>query len=371
MAGELTRTPIHAEHVKLEGRLVPFAGFEMPVQYSGIPAEHRAVRERAGLFDISHMGEFRVEGLGAEAFVNVVVTNDVTKLELGQAQYTMMCGSDGGIIDDLLVYRFRDWYRLVVNAANIEKDLAWVRSCLERYGGGGVEVSDESAEVGLLALQGPDAEAILAPLADVELPGVGYYRFAEGRVADLPAVVSRTGYTGEDGFELYCDAGDAAGIWRALIESGAGSGLEPAGLGARDTLRLEMGYALYGNDIDESTTPLEARLGWTVKLDKDDFVGREALQRQRDGGVERRLCGFILKERGFPRAGYPVKCDGLDAGTVRSGTVGPTVGRGIGTAYLPSGSSEPGTALSILIRGKEVPAEVVRMPFYEGGSLKR
>ena len=371
MVTKLKTTPLHSEHVELEARMVPFAGFEMPVQYSGIPAEHRAVRERAGLFDVSHMGEFAVRGPGAEKFVDYVVTNSVSGLEVGQAHYTVMCNPEGGIIDDLLVYRFPDWYRLVVNAANIEKDFAHVSSCLREYAGGEVELRDESQEVALLALQGPASEKILAELTDVGLDEVRYYRFMEGKVADASCVISRTGYTGEKGFELYCAAGDAVGLWRELLSAGSHHGLEPAGLGARDTLRLEMGYALYGNDIDERTTPLEARLGWTVKLDKGDFVGRDALAAQKKDGVKRVLCGFVLNERGFPRPGYKVKLEGVEVGEVRSGTVGPSVEMGIGTVYLPAEASDPGTEIAVEIRDKDVAAEVTRMPFYTDGSLKR
>ncbi len=368
---DLKRTVLYAEHVKHGARIVPFAGFEMPVQYAtGIPAEHRAVREHAGMFDISHMGEFRVHGSDAENFVNFVITNDVMRLEVGQAQYTMMCNRDGGIIDDLLVYKFPDRFQLVVNAANINKDFEWLRGCADEWGSG-VELTDDSDSIALIALQGPESEVILANIADHALSDLGYYKFFEGNVASVPCVVSRTGYTGEDGFELYCQTGDAASLWQALLEAGSDRGLIPAGLGARDSLRLEMGYALYGNDIDETTSPLEARLGWTVKLNKGDFIGRESLQIQKDSGVERKLCGFILQKRGFPRPGYSVICQGREVDKVRSGTVGPTLGEGIGTAYLPSAHIDPDTEIAIVIRGAEVPGRVSRMPFYSGGSLER
>ncbi len=371
MADTLKRTPLYADHVKLGAKLVPFAGFEMPVQYpSGVASEHQAVRERAGLFDVSHMGEFLLRGEDAEAFVNHVVTNDASRLKPGQAQYTVMCREDGGIIDDLLVYRFADRIRLVVNAANIGKDFAWIESRLGKYGKQDVELSDESESIGLLALQGPKSEALLQPLTDLDVSAIGYYHFAEGRVADVPCVISRTGYTGEDGFELYCEAPAASRIWTELLESGPGQ-VQPAGLGARDTLRLEMGYPLYGSDIDDETTPLEARLGWTVKLDKGDFTGRAALAAQKEKGVERRLCGFALTERGFPRPGYEIRVQGAAVAEVRSGGVGPSVGQGIGTAYLPVSAADPGTAIEVVIRGRAVPAEVVRMPFYKDGSIKR
>ncbi len=368
---ELKRTPLYERHVQLGAKMVPFAGFEMPVQYpDGVSREHRAVREAAGLFDVSHMGELAVSGDRADGFVNFVVAGDVGRLEPGRALYTVMCNDEGGIVDDLLVYRFEDRYRLVVNAANIEKDFDWARRCRERYGAGGVELVNESDDVALLALQGPDSERILAPLTDVDLAGLRYFRFAEGRVAGEPCVVSRTGYTGEDGFELYCAPGAAGSLWDALLAAG-GERLRPAGLGARDTLRLEMGYPLYGNDIDDETTPLEAGLGWTVKFDKGDFVGRAALERQKAEGITRKLCGFVLNERGFPRPGYEIRSDGERVGTVRSGTVGPSVGRGIGTGYLPIDRSEPGTPLEIVIRDRPHAAEVAPMPFYQGGSIKR
>jgi aminomethyltransferase len=311
-----------------------------------------------------------VTGKAAEDFVNYLVANDVRQLEPGQAQYAVMCLEDGGIVDDLLVYRFADRFRLVVNAANIEKDFAWAKSCLERFGASGVELIDESEGIGLLALQGPASEELIDPLTDLAASEIGYYRFAEGEVAGVPSVLSRTGYTGEDGFEVYCDAAEVTKVWAAILEAG-GNRVMPVGLGARDTLRLEVGYALYGNDIDEETNPLEAGLGWTVKLDSGEFVGRGALVQQKEEGLSRKLCGFTLKERGFPRPGYELRCAGQAVGAVRSGTFGPSVGKGIGTGYLPVDRAAVGTELEVVIRGKNVPAEVVKMPFYKGGSVKR
>ncbi|NIR46531.1 MAG: glycine cleavage system aminomethyltransferase GcvT [Gemmatimonadetes bacterium] len=368
---ELERTPLYDEHVALGAKLVPFAGFAMPVQYrEGVAKEHQAVRESAGLFDVSHMGEFVVTGEAAEEFVNYLVASDVSRLAPGQAQYAVMCLENGGIVDDLLIYRFPDRFRLVVNAANIEKDFDWVESCLKGFGGSGVELVDESERIGLLALQGPVSEEIIDPLTELDASEIGYYRFAASRVAGEDCVLSRTGYTGEDGFEVYCAADVTPTVWRAILEAG-GDRVMPVGLGARDTLRLEMGYALYGNDIDEETNPLEAGLGWTVKLDKGDFMGREALIKQKEEGLSRRLRGFVLKERGFPRPGYELSSGGEVVGEVRSGTFGPSVGVGIGTGYLPIDRAAFGAAIEVLIRGKGVPAEVVRMPFYKGGSLKR
>jgi len=371
MAGKLKRTPLYDEHVRLGGKMVPFAGFEMPVQYrEGVRQEHLQVRERAGLFDVSHMGEFQVRGSDTEAFVNYLVTNDVTRIEPGQAQYSVMCKPDGGIVDDLLIYRFADHYRLVVNAANIAKDFAWIEARLQDFAPDTVELVDESDDVGLIALQGPESEAIMDPLTDIDAAGIGYYRFAEGTVAGQPCVLSRTGYTGEDGFEVYSAAAATPAIWRAILDTGTGR-VQPVGLGARDTLRLEMGYALYGNDIDEETTPLEAGLGWTVKLGKGEFVGREALQAQKEAGVERKLCGFTMTGRAFPRPGYEISVGGERVGEVRSGTVGPSVGVGIGTGYVGIEHAAPGSALEIMVRGRAAPAEVTRLPFYTEGSIKR
>ncbi len=369
-AEDLRRTPLHGEHVDLEARLVPFGGFAMPVQYpTGIRAEHEAVRTAAGLFDVSHMGEFRVRGPDALALVSRVTTNDPSGLEPGrQAQYSCMCLEDGGVVDDLVVYRLgEDDFRLVVNAANREKDWGHVRGRLEGFE---CELVDESDEVALLALQGPRAQAILEPLASVELDPIGFYRFRHGEVAGVPGVISRTGYTGEDGFELYLPAERAPGVWRTLLERGGDDGLLPAGLGARDTLRLEMGYALYGHELDEDVTPLEAGLGWLVKPDKGDFVGRDALLRQREAGLERRLRGFRLEERGFPREGYPVHYGGERVGEVRSGTVSPSLGDGIGTAYFPV-EADVGDELEVEIRGDRLSARIAEMPFYRDGSLRR
>jgi aminomethyltransferase len=366
---ELKHTPLIDEHVALGAKVVPFAGYRMPIQYpTGIHAEHQAVRTAAGLFDVSHMGEFEVRGERAEDFVQFVTTNDVSRLEVWQAQYSTLPREDGTLIDDLLVYRLPDHFMLVVNASNRERDWEWISRYADRFG---VELRDRSDEVALLALQGPASEAILARLTDAPLPEIGYYRFRAGAVDGRPALISRTGYTGEDGFELYLDAADAASVWRRLLEVGREDGLIPVGLGARDSLRLEMGYALYGNDLDDRRTPLEAGLGWVVKLDKGEFVGREALQRQKEEGVRERLAGFRLTARGFPRHGYTVRVDGRDAGTITSGTLSPSLGEGIGMAYLPTGSARPGTRVEVVIRDQAVPAEVVRPPFYTGGSVRK
>jgi aminomethyltransferase len=366
---ELLKTPLHGEHVSLGAKMVPFAGFEMPVQYpSGITAEHRAVRERSGLFDVSHMGEVELRGPDALALVQRISVNDAARLSVGQAQYSAMCLEDGGIVDDLLVYRYPEHFMLVVNASNREKDLRWVRRAAE---GLDVEIDDRSDRVALLAVQGPSARDVVRPLASVPVDEIGYYRFRTGEVAGVPATISGTGYTGEDGFELYVSAGDAVGLWRALLEAGDGMELRPAGLGARDSLRLEMGYPLYGNDLDEEHTPLEAGLGWLTKLDRADFIGRGALLAQKERGVERRLVGLVLTERGFPRPGYAVQSDGKGVGVVTSGTVSPTLGEGIAMAYVPARFVEQGTEMEIDLRGKRARARVERPPFYTRGSVRR
>jgi aminomethyltransferase len=363
------RTPLHEEHVRLGGKMVPFAGFEMPVQYpAGITAEHRAVRQSAGLFDVSHMGEFLVRGAQALDLVQRLTVNDAAKIEVGQAQYSAMCLETGGIVDDLLVYRHVDRYMLVVNASNLEKDWAWVES---HVGDLDVELEDVSDATALLALQGPSAREILRPLVDIRLEAVRYYRFMTGKVAGVPATIAGTGYTGEDGFEIYVHADHAVKAWRALLEGGQDKGLVPAGLGARDSLRLEMGYALYGNELDADHTPLEAGLAWITKLDKGDFVGRDALVAQKEVGMRRRLVGLTLGARAFPRHGYPILSAGEAVGVVTSGTLSPSLGIGIAMGYVPSKLGAPGTQLQVDARGRSLDAVVTRPPFYTEGSIKR
>jgi len=369
MADDLKRTPLYEEHRRLGAKLVPFAGFEMPVQYSaGILAEHRAVRSHAGLFDVSHMGELEIRGGDALGLIQFVTTNDASRLEVGQAQYTVICQEDGGALDDCLVYRFDDHYMVVPNAANVDKIRAWIEKYAGRFDASVVDRSDETA---LLALQGPKAEEILRGLTDVDLGSIAYYHFAVGEVDGRRAVISRTGYTGEDGFELYLAADDAPHVWRRLLEVGEPHGLLPVGLGARDSLRLEIGYILYGNDLDENHTPLEAGLGWVVKLDKGDFLGRNALARLKQEGIRERLAGFVMKERAFPRHGYEVRVGGEPAGEVTSGILSPSLDQGIGLAYLPAEAAAPGTAIEVVIRNRPVAAEVVRPPFYKKGSIRR
>lgn len=365
----LNRTPLHGNHVALGAKMVPFAGFEMPVHYpTGITREHQAVRSAAGLFDVSHMGEIEVHGERALDFVQYVTTNDASRLEVGQAQYSTLPDEDGRLLDDLIVYRLPDHYLLVVNASNREKDLAWMTRFAVRFG---VDLRDRSDGIALLALQGPRAEPILQRLTDERLGEIGYYRFRTGRVNGGETIISRTGYTGEDGFELYVPAADAPNLWQRLLQVGEGDGLVPAGLGCRDSLRLEMGYALYGNDLDEGTSPLEAGLGWVTKLEKGDFIGRDALARQKEAGVQRRLVGFRLLERGFPRQGYPIRCAGEEVGTVTSGTLSPSLGFGIGMGYVPPAAAKPGTRIEVVVRGQGIPAEIARPPFYTAGSVRK
>jgi aminomethyltransferase len=363
----LRRTPFFDRHVALGGKIVPFAGYEMPVQYpTGITAEHKAVRERCGLFDVSHMGEFAVSGPRALDFVNAVTTNDAAALAVGQAQYSALLNDRGTFEDDCLVYRKADGFMLVVNASNRAKDWVHIQPAAAAHD---CTMRDISDDIALLALQGPLAESVLAPLAPgTDLARIAYYHFTMGTVAGVPdVIVSRTGYTGEDGFELYFDAAHADTIWTALT---ADERVTPAGLGARDSLRLEMGMALYGNDIDDTVTPLEANLGWIVKMRKGEFTGRAALVRQKEQGVPKKLVGFESPERIFPRHGYRVVFEGAPYGTVCSGTVSPCLNTPIGTCYLPAAAAKEGTNFEIDVRGKLARAVVVKMPFYKKGSHK-
>lgn len=362
---ELKKTPFYEIHKNLNAKLVPFAGYEMPVQYpSGITAEHKAVRESCGLFDVSHMGEFMVRGSQAVQFVNYVTTNDVSALVDGQVHYSTILNERGTIEDDCLVYRFNDQtIMMVVNASNKDKDLAHISKYASKFD---VTITDVSDDIALLALQGPKAVKILQPLTDVDLSTIKYYHFSVGTVAGVKEIiVSRTGYTGEDGFELYFYGAHAATIWNALMDTGK---VTPAGLGCRDSLRLEMGMALYGNDIDDTVTPLEANLGWLVKTTKGDFVGRDVLVKQKEQGVPRKLIGFTTTERAFPRHGYPVFIHNAPSGEVRSGTMSPSLNIPIGTAYLPAADAKEGTTFEIEIRGKRIPATVQKMPFYKNGT---
>ena len=359
----LKRTPLYSCHAELGARLVDFAGWEMPVQYEGVIEEHRAVRTAAGMFDVSHMGEVRVKGAGAEAFLQRLTPNDVSKLVPGRAHYSGLLTDRGTYIDDLLIYRLAaDDFLVVVNASNADRDFAWMAERAAGINQGDVEVTNESDRYALIALQGPKAIEILTPMATAGIAAVKYYGFLQGEVAGKPAILSRTGYTGEDGVELYLAPEDAPEIWRRLLEAG----VKPAGLGARDTLRLEAAMALYGHEIDETTTPFEAGLNWVVKLDKGDFLGREALQAQRAAGVARKLVGFEVQGRGIARQGHAVLSNqgGEAVGAVTSGTWSPTFEKALGMAYVPVELSAPGTPLQIDVRGKALPAKVVETPFY-------
>ena len=362
MDTSLKRTPLFSAHVKAGARMVPFGGWEMPVQYRGIVEEHRTVRAAVGCFDVSHMGEFEIEGPGALATLQTLTTNDVAALEIGQVQYSLLCRPDGGIVDDLTLYRLAtDRFMLTVNAGNIDKDWSHVTTAAPAEG---ARWRDVSTSTGLIAVQGPRAEAVVGRLADQDIARIGYYRFARGKVAGVAALISRTGYTGEDGFELYVAAGDTEQLWNALLGQGAAEGVAPIGLGARDTLRLEMRYALYGNDIDETTNPLEAGLGWVVKPAKGDFIGREALEKVRAAGVQRKLIGLEMTERAVARHGYPVQKDGRAVGIVTSGSYGPSVDRYIAMAYVATPHAAVGTDVGVEVRGQVKAARVVKTPFH-------
>lgn len=360
------RTPFYDYHRDAGARLVDFAGFEMPVRYTGDVREHLAVRNGVGLFDITHMGEFEVRGEGAQAYLDQVVTNHVGGLAVGQALYSPMCRPDGGIVDDLLVYRYADHYMVVVNASNMAKDFAWMESQCPA----GVTLGDRSAATALLAIQGPKAAEMLRPHVPAEALELGYYRFMTGTLFGAPATISRTGYTGEDGFELYFDVKYAQAVWKGVMAAGTPLGLELIGLGARDTLRLEMGYMLYGNDIDDVTTPLEAGLGWTVKLQKGDFTGRDVLVKQKAEGLKKKLVGFTLEGRRVPRHGMAIHVGGKVVGVVTSGTFSPSLERPIGMGYVEVAHAATGTALEIMAGGTALPARVTARPFYTRGSHK-
>jgi glycine cleavage system T protein (aminomethyltransferase) len=361
---DLRRTPLDAVHRESGAKMVPFGGWDMPVEYTGTIAEHMAVRTAAGLFDVCHMGQFEVEGEGSLAFLQRVTSNNVAKLADGQAQYSALPMPTGCPVDDVIVYRRSDRrYLIVVNAANVEKDWQWLLSQSPSKCG----LHNLSDEFALLALQGPKAAAILQGLTPLDLEKVGFYHFAEGKVCAAPAIVARTGYTGEDGFELFVPPGEAPALWRRIVEAGRPHGLLPAGLGARDTLRLEARMMLYGNDMDETTTLVETGLGWIVSLDetKGEFNGRAVLAGQKQAGAPRRLVGFEMVGRGIARHGHPVCLGGAEIGPVTSGSFAPFLQKSIGLVYLPAARADLGTELEVDIRGRRVPARVVPTPFYK------
>jgi aminomethyltransferase len=357
------QTPLYGEHVRLGGRIVDFAGWEMPVQYRGVIEEHRAVRAAAGLFDVSHMGQVLIEGAGATECVQHLTTNDAALLTDGRAQYSILVNERGTVVDDIIVYRISaQRYLIVVNASNREKDVAWCRAHLT----GKATLTDVSDDYALIAFQGPKAAEILAPFSDVDLTSIGTYYFKDGKVAGKKAIIARTGYTGEDGFELFLSPADATPVWQALLEAGKPLGVQPAGLGARDTLRLEMKYSLYGHEITDETNPLEAGLGWVVKLGKDsDFVGKKALLEIKGRGPTRALAGFQMVEPGIPRQGYPIVIDGRAQGIVTSGTMSPSLEKAIGIGYVPVAEARIGGKIFVDIRGRAREATVVKTPFYK------
>jgi aminomethyltransferase len=357
----LKQTPLNAAHRALAAKMVPFGQWDMPVQYRGILEEHRAVRSAAGLFDVSHMGEVEFRGAGALAALQRLTSNDVSKLQIGQIQYSALTTEHGTFVDDLTVYRLADdRYLVTLNASNIEKDVRWMREHAR-----GVEILDQSDETALVAIQGPQAAAILQRLTPVDLAAIPYYWCARGSVAGGEAILSRTGYTGEDGFEVYLSPQRVVALWEAVLEVGSSRGLVPCGLGARDTLRLEAKMALYGNDIDEQHTVLEADLGWIVKLQKGEFIGREALARQKADGITRRLVGFEMVGRGIARAHYPILADGTRIGEVTSGAPSPWLNKHIGLGYVAVAHAAVGTRIDILIRDQPVAARIVQTPFYK------
>jgi len=360
----LKQTPLHATHLGHKARMVPFGGWDMPVEYSGITDEHMAVRTRAGLFDVSHMGEIEIAGADALAAVQKISSNDASRLAIGQIHYSALTTPQGTFVDDLLVYRMADdHFLLVVNASNIEKDYAWIRSQVQECAD--APAVNASNRYALLALQGPAAVEVLQTLTAVPLDEMKYYWFAPGEVAGVRGTISRTGYTGEDGFEVFVPPAQAAHVWKAILQAGASAGVIPAGLGARDTLRLEASMRLFGNDMDETTTVLEAGLGWIVGWKKATFNGAEVLRAQKANGLTRTLVGIEMVDRAIARHGYPVVVDGQTVGTVTSGTQTPFLKKAIGMAYVPTALAEPERQIHVEVRGRLAAARIVPMPFYK------
>ncbi|MEG9326336.1 glycine cleavage system aminomethyltransferase GcvT [Salinimicrobium catena] len=360
----MKNTALSSTHIALNAKMVPFAGYNMPVSYEGVNAEHETVRKSVGVFDVSHMGEFLITGEHALELIQKISSNDASKLVDGKAQYSCMPNNNGGIVDDLIIYRFNEEkYLLVVNASNIEKDWNWI----SQHNTMNATMRDLSDEYSLLAIQGPKAAEAMQSLTDVDLSAIKFYTFEVAPFAGVEnVIISATGYTGSGGFEIYCKNEDAQKIWDKVFEAGADFGIKPIGLAARDTLRLEMGYCLYGNDIDDTTSPIEAGLGWITKFTKD-FVNSEALKEQKEQGPKRKLVGFELDERGIPRQGYDIVDDnGKVIGVVTSGTMSPSLEKGIGLGYVPTEVAAPGSKINIQVRKKALPAMVVKLPFYKG-----
>lgn len=359
----MKKTAFYQLHKDFGAKIVEFAGYEMPIQYSGIIDEHKCVRNAVGVFDVSHMGEFIVKGKDALALVQKVTTNDASKLPVGKVQYSAMCYPDGGIVDDLLVYNFGDHFMLVVNASNIEKDFKWIQS---NIGSLHVELSNQSDSFSLLAVQGPNSLKTLQKLTSVPLETISYYGFKNGTLAGFEMIISRTGYTGELGYELYFPFDPAMGkkVWDAIFSAGKEFGIQPIGLGARDTLRLEMGMCLYGNDIDQTTNPIEAGLGWITKLDKENFNAKDILVKTKTEGPKRKLVGFVIGEdKAIARHGFEIHANGSRIGIVTSGSISPVLERGIGMGYVSSTYAAPDSPIEIVIRNKNVGARVVKIPF--------
>jgi aminomethyltransferase len=363
----LKKTPLHDRHVSLNAKMVSFGGWSMPVYYRGILEEHRWVRESCGIFDVSHLGEFHVHGRGAFAFLQARVTNDLRKLSNGKILYALLCDEKGFALDDLLIYQEAlDDYYVIVNAANIERDF----EAFLKYLPDSVKLENRSDVTACVAVQGPRSEEILKRVFGFDLNSLGYYCFKLEKTRWGPVWISRSGYTGEDGFEIFSSNDGILPVWDALVETGESGGLVPAGLGARNTLRLEAGNALYGNDLDETTTPLEAGLHWAVSFEKGGFVGRDGLMKQKEGGLKRRLVGFKMLDKSIAREHYPIFRAGKKVGEVTSGSLGPTVGVGIGLGYVAAPHADPGTALEIEVHGRKAPAEAVKLPFVASNHKK-
>ena len=358
----MKKTSLYNEHVNLKAKIVDFAGYQMPIQYSGIIQEHLAVRQSCGIFDVSHMGEFIISGSGATKFLNEITTNDVSKINEWQAQYSAMCYEDGGIIDDILVYKYPDHYMLVVNCANIEKNFDWIIANKPEN----IDFANISSTIDLIALQGPKSKDILSKYTDVDLNDIDYYHFCIANICGSPVTLSRTGYTGELGYEIYADGNAIKNIWKSLLQPE--NQIMPAGLGCRDTLRMEMKYVLYGNDINEKTNPIEAGLGWITKTNKTSFIGKEKLIDLQLSHSKKLVC-FEMIDRGIPRPGYSISNDSNAIGIVTSGTQSPSLNKGIGLAYVDKKYSKTGTSLFLDVRGKKLKCEIVKPPFYKNGSV--
>ncbi|ACL22049.1 glycine cleavage system T protein [Desulfitobacterium hafniense DCB-2] len=360
---ELKRTPLYEQHRRAGAKLIDFGGWEMPVQYAGVIEEHKAVRSKAGLFDVSHMGEVELKGKDSLAFLQYLLTNDVSRIQDNQIQYSPMCTSAGGVVDDLLVYRYsREHFLLVVNASNTDKDFAWMQAQAEGFE---ISLENRSGDFAQLALQGPWAEKILQKLTSMDLAQINYYWFKHGEVDGVLCLISRTGYTGEDGFEIYLPPEHAPRMWERILEVGGSEGVQPIGLGARDTLRFEARLPLYGNELGPDITPLEAGLGFFVKLEKDNFIGKEALSAQKEKGVPRKLVGLEMIERGIARSHYPLQKEGKEIGFITSGSFSPTLNKNIALGLIPPEYAQIGETLDVIIRGKAVKARIIPSLFYK------